>query len=256
MKIDLRPGRFYKDRSGRVWCCVYRGDQCARCVMAVDDAEEAMGFYVDGRYAKNGDSGLCLISECTVDGRDIPETAPDAVRIEIEFSDGQIRRLTGVDAARWLDTANKLSLGSGRALAVWWTPVVRELKVAYLAHALSAPTEEGMRANRARASKWAAWLWAQGYAVECSWIVCTGELAETPENRKLGLASDCEQVRRSDLMVLAGTKISSGMLVEAAHAKKIFDFTHLKHELPPPDLKISHGREITFEEAETLAGSK
>lgn len=119
----------------------------------------------------------------------------------------------------------------------------------YLAHQLSAPTREGIDNNRRKAAEWAAWLWRQGFSVECSWIVCTGILEETLENRRLGLKSDCEQVRRCDVMVLCGPRISSGMLEEAAVAKVIIDFTYIGTELPH-DISWRHGQPITFAEVE------
>lgn len=114
----------------------------------------------------------------------------------------------------------------------------------YCAHPLTAPTREGIDENRRRAAKWAAWLWRQGFSVQCSWIVCTGELEETDENRELGLKSDCEQVSRCDIMALCGPKISSGMLREAAAAKVIVDFTWLGLEVPLPPLVWSDGHPV------------
>lgn len=123
----------------------------------------------------------------------------------------------------------------------------------YLAHPLSAPTREGIEENRARAKQWAAWLWKQGFSVECSWIVCTELLEETPENRELGLKSDCEQVRRCDVMVLCGPRISSGMLREAGAAKVIVDFTHLGMLVPIDQLKWHHGRPVKLLDVEEMA---
>lgn len=120
----------------------------------------------------------------------------------------------------------------------------------YLAHPLSAPTREGIDQNRANAAKWAAWLWRQGFAVQCSWIVCTGELEETPENRELGLASDCEQVSRCDVMALCGPRISSGMMREARSAKLIVDFTDRGFELPPDWLRWKDGRPLLLADVE------
>jgi len=122
----------------------------------------------------------------------------------------------------------------------------------YCAHPLTAPTREGINKNRANAAKWAAWLWRQGFSVECSWITCTGELEETPENRELGLMSDCEQVSRCDVMALCGPRISSGMLREAEAAKIIIDFTHLGLELPL-DLAWWDGRPVTLSNASQMA---
>ena len=117
----------------------------------------------------------------------------------------------------------------------------------YLAHQLTAPTREGIELNRSRAARWAKWLWEQGFAVECSWVVMTGELDETPENRELGLRSDCEQVRRCDVMVLCGPRVSGGMLREAQAAKVIVDFTHLGLAVPV-GISWKHGRPTTLAE--------
>jgi hypothetical protein len=126
---------------------------------------------------------------------------------------------------------------------------------AYLAHPLTALTREGIDQNRANAAKWAAWLWRQGFAVECSWITATGELEETAANRELGLKSDCEQVRRCDVMVLCGPRISSGMLREAGAAKLIVDFTHLGLALPSEDLEWCDGMPTTLAHVEEMAAA-
>lgn len=124
----------------------------------------------------------------------------------------------------------------------------------YLAHQLTATTREGIEQNRRNAAKWAAWLWKQGFAVECSWIVATGQLEETAENRELGLKSDCEQVRRCDVMVLCGPRISGGMLREAQAAKVLVDFTQHGLALPTPELKWRDGLPVrSMEELEELA---
>ncbi len=122
----------------------------------------------------------------------------------------------------------------------------------YCAHMLSAPTREEMDQNRAKAAKWAAWLWRQGFSVECSWIVCTGELEETIENRELGLKSDCLQASKCDVMALCGPRISSGMLREAGAAKLIVDFTHLGMPAPLDSLKWSDGRPLRLWDVETV----
>lgn len=114
----------------------------------------------------------------------------------------------------------------------------------YLAHPFTAPTLEGREENRQRAAKWAAWLWLQGFAVECSWITITGMADETPENRELGLRSDCEQVKRCDVMVLCGPRVSGGMLREAGAAKVIVDFTCYGLDLPSADLEWRDGAPV------------
>jgi hypothetical protein len=82
----------------------------------------------------------------------------------------------------------------------------------------------------------------------------TGELEETPIYRELGLKSDCEQVKRCDVMVLCGPKISGGMLREAGAAKVIVDFTHLLMDVPDEKIRWRHGRPITLAEVESIAG--
>jgi hypothetical protein len=104
------------------------------------------------------------------------------------------------------------------------------VRVVYLAHALSAPTREGIEANRARGARWAAWiLKTYRVAVIADWIWCTGELEETQENRTLGLAMDVELVSRADEVWLVGERISEGMRIEATQAfrlgKMVFDLT-------------------------------
>lgn len=107
------------------------------------------------------------------------------------------------------------------------------MKVIYLAHPLTAPTREGIEENRKRASAWAAWaLNEHGVSPVCSWIVLTGVLEETPENRAKGLAADKAQVRLCEEIWLVGGRVSSGMREEIEHAKKVVDLTHLG-EWPP-----------------------
>jgi hypothetical protein len=102
-----------------------------------------------------------------------------------------------------------------------------------LAHPLSAPTQEGIDENRRRAALWAAWaLTVCGVSPVCSWIVLTGVLPETSENRRLGLEADKAQVALCDELWYVGGRISSGMREEATVAKKIVDLTHLG-ERPP-----------------------
>lgn len=107
------------------------------------------------------------------------------------------------------------------------------MRVVYIAAPLSAPTPEGIEANRHRAALWAAWALTE-YDVSpvCSWIVLTGILPETPANRKLGLAADKAQVALCDECWLVGGRVSSGMAEEASVAKKVVDLTHLG-EWPP-----------------------
>lgn len=117
------------------------------------------------------------------------------------------------------------------------------MKAIYLAHPLSAPTREGIEANRARASRWVSWVARHfRYAVIADWIVMTGVLEETPENRDLGLKCDCELVRRADEFWMVGGRLSSGMSVERKAAddagKPVVDLLFLGEE-PPEQIDAS-----------------
>lgn len=95
-------------------------------------------------------------------------------------------------------------------------------RVVYLCHPLNAPTREGIEANRKEAARWAAFFATYfDVAPECSWIVLTGELEETDENRATGLAIDLALVARCDELVMVGPRVSEGMLLESEHAKKL-----------------------------------
>jgi hypothetical protein len=107
------------------------------------------------------------------------------------------------------------------------------MKVVYIAAPLSAPTRAEMDENRARAARWVAWAALQGVAPVATWIVLSGELSETQENRELGLAIDCATVERCDEIWLVAGKITDGMRRESAHAKVVIDLTSFGEE--PPD---------------------
>ncbi len=107
------------------------------------------------------------------------------------------------------------------------------MKVVYIAHPFTAPTREGMEANRSRAAAWVAWaLTEQGVSPICSWIVLTGVIPETPKSRQLGLEADKAQVALCSEIWLVGGRISNGMREEMSAAKRIVDLTHLG-EWPP-----------------------
>jgi hypothetical protein len=118
------------------------------------------------------------------------------------------------------------------------------VKVVYVAHQLSAPTRERIDANRARASRWCAWVaTAYGFAPEATWIVLTGVLDDNdPETRALGLALDLALVARCDEVWLVGGRVSSGMNAEATEAvrlgKPVLDLTGLGDEPPPEAIPL------------------
>ena len=125
------------------------------------------------------------------------------------------------------------------------------MKVIYLAHPFTAPTREGMEANRKRAAVWVAWaLTVKGVSPVCSWIVLTGVLPETPESRRLGLEADKAQVRLCDQIWLVGGRVSSGMAEERdaaiARGVEVVDFTHLGPFAPgaPAEIITSCGRTV------------
>lgn len=103
----------------------------------------------------------------------------------------------------------------------------------YLAHPLNAATREGIEANRKSAARWAAFLAVHfDVAPECSWIVLTGELEETDENRKRGLECDLVLVEQCRELVMVGPRVSDGMRVEATHmvvevGRPVYDLTRL-----------------------------
>jgi hypothetical protein len=91
----------------------------------------------------------------------------------------------------------------------------------YLAHCLSGPTEEERQRNRKNASRWASKISLEARVlVQASWIIMS---EYWPENvgRAFGLQTDFEQIKRSDIFLMAGPKISSGMLEELELVKNI-----------------------------------
>ena len=108
--------------------------------------------------------------------------------------------------------------------------------VVYVAHPLNAPTRAGIDANRAAASRWVAWAALNGCATVADWIILSGHLPETPQNRALGLEIDCTLIERCDAVLLVGGRISEGMAIERAHAQisdvASVDLTELGAEPP------------------------
>jgi len=92
------------------------------------------------------------------------------------------------------------------------------VKSVYLCHPLS---DDPIR-NQLNASRWGVWI-AQtfGCAVSADWIWLSQVLDESPANRKMGLANDFEAISRQDELWTVGGKISSGMVLESAHASSL-----------------------------------
>lgn len=89
--------------------------------------------------------------------------------------------------------------------------------VAYLAHPVSSPTVDGVRANLDNARAWLKFLVdVTPWAICAPWIPYVEQLPDTPGNpyRDRGLADDVEMLCRCDLIVLVGGVISRGMEIE------------------------------------------
>ena len=110
--------------------------------------------------------------------------------------------------------------------------------VVYIAHPLGGGSDR--EANRINAARWCAWAArARGVAPVADWIILSGELDESPENRTLGLACDVALVARCDEVWLVGGRVSPGMQVEADAARDlgipVVDLTSLGR-LPPQEV--------------------
>jgi hypothetical protein len=82
----------------------------------------------------------------------------------------------------------------------------------YLAHQYFAETKALMEANRQNAIEWALWIVRTfGVSVSANWIWWCERLAETPENRELGLSCDDQEIVKCDEFWMVGGRISSGM---------------------------------------------
>jgi hypothetical protein len=108
------------------------------------------------------------------------------------------------------------------------------MKCVYIAHPLGSGADR--EKNRERAARWVAWAALQGVAPVADWIILSGQWDESM--RDLGLAIDVELVKRCDEVWLVGGRISPGMKIEAASAKRVIDLTHLGEE--PPNHKIPY----------------
>lgn len=111
--------------------------------------------------------------------------------------------------------------------------------VAYVAHPLG--SGEDREQNRANAAKWCAWIVQNlGVAVCADWIILSGEMEETPENRSLGLDCDFSQIYICHLFISCGGRHSPGMVQERDVALRAglpaFDVTPFGYEPPKNEL--------------------
>lgn len=87
------------------------------------------------------------------------------------------------------------------------------MKTVYIAHPLGGGPDRAL--NLERAARWVAWAARQGVAPSATWIVLARQWAETPANRKLGLACDVAAACACDEFWHCGPRISPGMIIEA-----------------------------------------
>lgn len=71
LSFYLKPGRFYRAKSGDIWCCfrVNRSKpiHCvADCILTTGNSERVEYFYLDGRYDGNDNREHCLIEELPI----------------------------------------------------------------------------------------------------------------------------------------------------------------------------------------------
>ena len=90
-----------------------------------------------------------------------------------------------------------------------------------------------MALNRDRAADWCAWIATTFHvATVADWIVLSSKLVETPENRAFGLECDKALIERCDELWMVGPRVSSGMTIEAQHARlyglPVYDLTGME----------------------------
>jgi hypothetical protein len=125
----------------------------------------------------------------------------------------------------WIVAAETVILG----------PSTTEMQLAYFAHPYGGSAEMLARALR--------WLRAcqeafEGIAFMAPWIPNCQVFTEA-EGRAIGMIKNAELIRRSDLYVMCGGKVSSGMQQEADIAAgvgvAVRDWTYMGEEPPPAD---------------------
>lgn len=94
------------------------------------------------------------------------------------------------------------------------------MKVVYIAHKLSASSQEGMSVNRELAKDWLAHCAKLGNAPIASWIPLSERWSEE-EGRELGLKIDVKLIERCDEVWLCGPVVSAGMKIEAEAAERL-----------------------------------
>lgn len=112
------------------------------------------------------------------------------------------------------------------------------MKVAYVAH----PVSGDVALNIARAKRWIRWLvdYRRDIAYIAPWITDVEILDDNdPREREMGLQRDAEIIRRCDLFVMVGGRVSSGMDRERSVALdaglEVLDYTKWGDEPPPEE---------------------
>jgi hypothetical protein len=110
----------------------------------------------------------------------------------------------------------------------------KKKKVVYVAHPLGDGPDRAE--NCRRASKWVAWAADQGVAPVCTWIVLASQWDES--RREEGLAVDLALIEKCDEVWAVGPRVSKGMGIEIAHAKRMGVQVHVlvdpRHTEGPP----------------------
>lgn len=125
--------------------------------------------------------------------------------------------------------------------------------IAYIAHPVAATADVDVATNICRAESWLAWLVEHTDLAICApWIpyVTAHSNNETPALRQRGMRDDLAVLRRCDLFIAVGARLSAGMAIELIEARThclgIIDVTDLELVLPPtrdqPEFAIVVGR--------------
>lgn len=140
------------------------------------------------------------------------------------------------EATMW--DAKREKFWAEQAVKVMSSPSSKERAVAYLAH----PVSGDPRGNAARAKRWLRYLIdTTPFAVIAPWIDYVEVLDdENVEHRKRGMSDDLLVLRRCDLLIAVGGRISSGMAEEIrtmqALGKPVITLIEMGEE-PPEDRK-------------------
>ena len=113
------------------------------------------------------------------------------------------------------------------------------MKHIFIAHPLRAETEEGAKANLARAVRWYKWCCDSypQHSFEATWMLnCMVYSDGNEDDRAIGLRRSMNALERCDEMWACGGEVSTGMACEVTIMKllqkPVFDLTMLGAEPP------------------------